>query len=135
MITLGWGCLKWSLQGISEGLVTFCFLIYILVKFAKIYQAVCLRSAHFLCVYYTSIPNLKVIFIIFVPLAKHLKISVTKYRYIIELKTVFGNPGQWLCKMTVIRGMKTHPFNVLNSALLNYGYCQTIPQEKTKKKM
>lgn len=133
MITLACGCLKWSLQGISEGLVIFCFLIYILVKFANIYQAVCLRSAHFLCVYYTSIP--KVIFIIFVPLAKHLKLSVTKYHYIIELKTVFGNPGQWLCKMTVIRGVKTHLFNVLNSALLNCGYCQTIPQEKTKKKM
>jgi hypothetical protein len=60
---------------------------------------------------------------------------MTNYHYIIEFKTVFGNPGQWLCNMTVIHGIKIHLFNVLNSALLNHDYCQNMPQEKTKRKI
>lgn len=49
---------------------------------------------------------------------KHLKIFVTTYHYMIELKPVFGNSGQWLCNMVITRGVEIHLFNVPNSVVL-----------------
>lgn len=52
------------------------------------------------------------------PLTKYLKIFVTRYCCITELKPIFHNPGQWLCKMVIIHALEIHLFNVLNYSVL-----------------
>lgn len=67
------------------------------------------------------------------PLKKYLKIFVTRYCCITELKPIFHNPGEWLCKMVIIHALEIHLFNVLN-CFTYHGNCQNMPHEKTKRK-
>lgn len=67
-------------------------------------------------------------------LTKHLQIFVTRYHYMIELSQVFGNPGQWLCKMVIIHGVEIHLFNVLNSVVLTMKIVRICHVRKLKEK-